>query len=175
MGTAVADINGNWSFTTPTLGEGHTPLPRRHQRYGHRPDLRSNRCRRSTAPNTPGVFNADGSVLTGQAEAGSTVSIRMPDGTIYTTTANGSGTYTCPFAKNRLKANTDADRDRCRREHLTTGTGTAPTLPLSAANNVDELNFTTTATVTNAQYSDYGFCWSVRSETSCCWGTTVRR
>lgn len=161
MGTAVADINGNWTFTTPTLGEGtHAFTATATNGTGTGPisgaiavvvDL--------TAPNTPtGVFNADGSVLTGQAEAGSTVSIRMPDGTIYTTTANGSGTYTFTFANKQTEGETltltatDAAGNTSQQ-----GQALAPTLPLSAANNVDELNFTTTATVTNAQYSDYGF------------------
>jgi outer membrane protein assembly factor BamA len=95
--------------------------------------------------------------LTGQAEAGSTVSIRLPDGTIYTTTANGSGTYTFTFVNKQTEGETLTltATDAAGNTSLQ-GQALAPTLPLSAANNVDELNFTTTATVTNAQYSDYG-------------------
>ncbi|WP_255580108.1 BapA/Bap/LapF family large adhesin, partial [Enterobacter sp. BIDMC 29] len=37
------------------------------------------------------------------------------------------------------------------------GSALAPVVPLSASNNVEELDISTTATVTNSQYSDYGF------------------
>lgn len=112
----------------------------------------------TTAPNAPtGQFNADGSVLTGQAEAGSTVTIRLPDGTTYTATANASGSYSLTFVNKQTDGGTLTltATDTAGNTSLP-GQVLAPNLPLSAANNVDELNFTTTATVTDAQYSDYG-------------------
>lgn len=111
------------------------------------------------APNAPnGTFNADGSVLTGSAEAGSTVTIRLADGSLVTTTANSGGTYSYTFLNKQTEGQsltitaTDAAGNTSPN-----GSALAPVVPLSASSNVEELDISTTATVTNAQYSDYGF------------------
>ncbi|WP_368543640.1 BapA/Bap/LapF family large adhesin [Enterobacter soli] len=160
MGTVVADVNGNWSFTAPALSEGsHAFTAIATNGTGTGPVSGSIAVVvDTTAPGIPtGTFNADGSVLTGQAEAGSTVTIRLPDGTTYTTTANASGVFTLNFANKQTEGGilTLNATDAAGNTSLA-GQVTAPNLPLSAANNLDELNFTTTATVTDAQYSDYG-------------------
>lgn len=161
MGTVVADGSGNWSFTTPALGEGaHAFTATASNSAGTSPvsgattvivDL--------TAPTAPtGTFNADGSVLTGNAEAGSTVSIRLADGTTVTTTAGSNGTYSYTFLNKQTEGQTlqitatDAAGNTSQ-----PGSALAPVVPLSASNNVEELDLSTTATVTNSQYSDYGF------------------
>ncbi|MGK4352154.1 BapA/Bap/LapF family large adhesin [Enterobacter sichuanensis] len=161
MGTVVADGSGNWSFTTPALGEGaHAFTATASNSAGTSPvsgattvivDL--------TAPTAPtGTFNADGSVLTGNAEAGSTVTIRLADGTTVTTTAGSNGTYSYTFLNKQTEGQTlqitatDAAGNTSQ-----PGSALAPVVPLSASNNVEELDLSTTATVTNSQYSDYGF------------------
>jgi VCBS repeat-containing protein len=161
MGTVVADGSGNWSFTTPALGEGaHAFTATASNASGTSPisgattvivDL--------TAPTAPtGTINADGSVLTGNAEAGSTVSIRLADGTTVTTTAGSNGTYSYTFLNKQTEGQTlqITATDAAGNTSLP-GSALAPVVPLSASNNVEELDLSTTATVTNSQYSDYGF------------------
>jgi len=160
IGTTLADGSGNWSFTTPAMGEGsHAFTATATNGSGTGPvSAAMTVIVDTTAPNAPtGQFNADGSVLTGQAEAGSTVTIRLPDGTTYTATANASGSYSLAFVNKQTDGGTLTltATDTAGNMSLP-GQVLAPNLPLSAANNVDELNFTTTATVTDAQYSDYG-------------------
>lgn len=160
MGTVTADVNGNWSFTAPALSEGaHTFTATASNGTGTGPVSGSIAVVvDTTAPGIPtGTFNADGSVLTGQAEAGSTVTIRLPDGTTYTTTANASGVFSLTFANKQTEGGTlTLNATDAAGNTSLPGQAIAPNLPLSAANNLDELNFTTTATVTDAQYSDYG-------------------
>ncbi len=111
------------------------------------------------APTAPtGTFNADGSVLTGNAEAGSTVSIRLADGSTVTAIAGSNGTYSYTFLNKQTEGQTlqITATDVAGNTSLP-GSALAPVLPLSASNNVEELNLSTTATVTNSQYSDYGF------------------
>jgi hypothetical protein len=106
MGTVTADVNGSWSFTAPALSEGtHTFTATASNGTGTGPVSGSIAVVvDTTAPGIPtGTFNADGSVLTGQAEAGSTVTIRLPDGTTYTTTANASGVFTLTFANKQTE------------------------------------------------------------------------
>ena len=97
-------------------------------------------------------------MLTGNAEAGSTVSIRLADGTTVTTTAGSNGTYSYTFLNKQTEGQTlqitatDAAGNTSQ-----PGSALAPVVPLSASNNVEELDLSTTATVTNSQYSDYGF------------------
>lgn len=79
MGTATADINGDWSFTTPVLSQGSHAFTATATNVvgGVGPvSSPSTIIVDTVAPNAPtGTFNADGSVLTGSAEAGSTVTI----------------------------------------------------------------------------------------------------
>lgn len=161
MGTVTADVNGNWSFTTPVLSEGpHTFTATASNGSGTSPistpttvivDL--------TAPTAPtGTFNADGSVLTGNAEAGSTVTIRLTDGTTVTTTAGSNGTYSYTFLNKQTEGQTlQITATDAAGNVSQPGSALAPVVPLSASTNVEELELTTTATVTNSQYSDYGF------------------
>lgn len=162
MGTATTDINGDWSFTTPILSQGSHAFTATATNVvgGVGPVSTPTTIIVDTvAPNAPnGTFNADGSVLTGSAEAGSTVTIRLPDNSTVTTVANSNGTYSYTFINKQTEGNalqitaTDAAGNTS-----TPGTVLSPVVPLSASNNVEELDISTTATVTNAQYSDYGF------------------
>lgn len=161
MGTAVADSSGNWTFTTPALSEGsHAFTATATNSSGTSPiSSATSVIVDLTAPTAPtGTFNADGSVLTGNAEAGSTVSIRLGDGSTVTTIAGSNGTYSYTFLNKQTEGQTlqitatDAAGNTSQ-----PGSALAPVVPLSASNNVEELDISTTATVTNSQYSDYGF------------------
>ncbi|HCT5583957.1 TPA: BapA prefix-like domain-containing protein [Enterobacter kobei] len=164
VGTVTADASGNWTLpqTTTTLTQGT------HNFTATATDAAGNTSVASTvttitvdttAPTAPtGTFNADGSVLTGNAEAGSTVTIRLADGSTVTAIAGSNGTYSYTFTNKQTEGQTlqitatDAAGNTSQ-----PGSALAPVVPLSASNNVEELDLSTTATVTNSQYSDYGF------------------
>ena len=164
VGTVTADGSGNWTLpqTTTTLTQGT------HNFTATATDAAGNTSVASavttiivdtTAPTAPtGTFNADGSVLTGTAEAGSTVSIRLADGSTVTVIAGSNGTYSYTFINKQTEGQTlqITATDVAGNTSLP-GSALAPVVPLSASNNVEELNLSTTATVTNSQYSDYGF------------------
>ncbi|MCU6161348.1 BapA prefix-like domain-containing protein [Enterobacter bugandensis] len=163
VGTVTADGNGNWTLPeTTTLTQGT------HNFTATATDAAGNTSPASavttiivdlTAPTAPtGTFNADGSVLTGNAEAGSTVTIRLADGSTVTTTAGSNGTYSYTFVNKQTEGQTlqITATDAAGNISLP-GSALAPVVPLSASNNVEELDLSTTATVTNSQYSDYGF------------------
>ncbi|MFV7477277.1 BapA/Bap/LapF family large adhesin [Enterobacter pseudoroggenkampii] len=164
VGTVTADGSGNWTLpqTTTALAEGT------HNFTATATDAAGNTSVASAvttiivdtiAPTAPtGTFNADGSVLTGTAEAGSTVAIRLADGSTVTATAGSNGTYSYTFINKQTEGQTlqITATDAAGNTSLP-GSALAPVVPLSASNNVEELNLSTTATVTNSQYSDYGF------------------
>ncbi|MCE1398393.1 Ig-like domain-containing protein [Enterobacter cloacae] len=163
VGTVTADTNGNWTLPeTTTLTQGT------HNFTATATDAAGNTSPASavttvivdlTAPTAPtGTFNADGSVLTGNAEAGSTVTIRLPDGSTVTTTAGSNGTYSYTFVNKQTEGQTlQITATDAAGNVSQPGSALAPVVPLSASNNVEELELSTTATVTNSQYSDYGF------------------
>lgn len=164
VGTVTADGSGNWTLpqTTTTLAEGS------HNFTATATDAAGNTSTASAvttiivdtiAPTAPtGTFNADGSVLTGNAESGSTVAIRLADGSTVTAIAGSNGTYSYTFTNKQTEGQTlqITATDVAGNTSLP-GSALAPVVPLSASNNVEELNLSTTATVTNSQYSDYGF------------------
>ena len=163
IGTVTADASGNWTLPeTTTLTQGT------HNFTATATDAAGNTSVASavttitvdlTAPSAPtGTFNADGSVLTGSAEAGSTVTIRLVDGSTVTTIAGSNGTYSYTFTNKQTEGQTlqITATDAAGNTSLP-GSALAPVVPLSASNNVEELDLSTTATVTNSQYSDYGF------------------
>ncbi|HCR1841582.1 Ig-like domain-containing protein [Enterobacter kobei] len=164
VGTVTADASGNWTLpqTTTTLTQGT------HNFTATATDAAGNTSVASTvttiivdttAPTAPtGTFNADGSVLTGNAEAGSTVTIRLADGSTVTAIAGSNGTYSYTFTNKQTEGQTlqITATDAAGNTSLP-GSALAPVVPLSASNNVEELDLSTTATVTNSQYSDYGF------------------
>ncbi|MCS5452236.1 BapA/Bap/LapF family large adhesin [Enterobacter huaxiensis] len=162
MGTVVADGAGNWSFTTPVMAEGsHAFTATASNGSGTSPVSSATTVIVDiTAPNTPtGTFNPDGSVLTGSAEAGSTVTISTSTGTVLgTATAGSNGTYSFTFLNKQTEGQTlQVTATDAAGNSSQPGSALAPVVPLSASTNVEELDLTTTATVTNSQYSDYGF------------------
>jgi len=112
----------------------------------------------TVAPGTPqGTFNADGSILSGTAEAGSTITLLLSDNSVVTTTANAQGNWSYTFTDKQSEGEriTLSATDAAGNTSVT-GTVIAPNLPLSASDNVVGLALTTNATVSTAQYSDYG-------------------
>ncbi len=161
MGTVTANASGNWSFTTPVLSEGpHAFTATASNGSGTSPISTSTTVIVDlTAPTAPtGTFNADGSVLTGSAEAGSTVTIRLADNSTVTATADSNGSWSYTFLNKQTEGQTlqITATDAAGNVSLP-GSALAPVVPLSASTNAEELALTTTATVTNSQYSDYGF------------------
>ncbi|KLP92994.1 hypothetical protein ABR37_12000 [Enterobacter hormaechei subsp. hoffmannii] len=161
MGTVTANASGNWSFTTPVLSEGpHAFTATATNGSGTSPISTSTTVIVDlTAPTAPtGTFNADGSVLTGSAEAGSTVTIRLADNSTVTATADSNGSWSYTFLNKQTEGQTlqITATDAAGNVSLP-GSALAPVVPLSASTNAEELALTTTATVTNSQYSDYGF------------------
>lgn len=161
MGTVVADGAGNWTFTTPALSEGsHAFTASASNATGTGPISGATTVIVDvTAPTQPtGTFNTDGSVLTGNAEAGSTVTIRLADNSTVTTTADSNGNFTYTFLNKQTEGQTlQITATDAAGNVSPIGSALAPVVPLSASTNVEELELSTTATVTNAQYNDYGF------------------
>lgn len=160
MGTVTADASGNWTFTTPALGDGsHAFTATATNATGTGPVSAPTTVIVDTiAPTAPdGSFNADGSVLTGTAEAGSTVTIRLGDNTTVTTTADANGSYSYTFLNKQTEGQTlqITATDAAGNVSLS-GSAVAPVVPLSASTNLEEMALTSTATITNEQYSDYG-------------------
>ena len=162
LATVTTNGSGNWTYTpNPALGEGSHAFTATAANSAGSSIISASTTIivDTTAPDTPvGTFNSDGSVLSGTAEAGSTITLLMPNNTVFTTTADSNGQWSYNFANKQSEGEnirvsaTDAAGN-------TSGVGSiiAPDLPLSASDNVVELAVTTDATVTNAQYSDYGF------------------
>jgi len=161
IGTAAANASGAWTFTpTTALGEGsHAFTAAASNATGTGPASASTSVIVDTlAPANPtGTFNADGSVLSGTAEAGSTITIRLPDNSTVTTTAGANGSWSYTFQDKQSDGEqinvsaTDA-AGNVSGNYLVT----APVVPLSASDNLVELDLATNAQVTNVQYSDYG-------------------
>ena len=104
-----------------------------------------------------GTVSADGASISGTAEAGSTVSITLSTGLTVTTTANSSGNYTYTFDRKQTSGeNISVSATDAVGNASTPTQVTAPTLPISASDNVENLELTSSATVTTEQLSDYG-------------------
>ncbi|MGM8946368.1 BapA/Bap/LapF family large adhesin [Enterobacter asburiae] len=181
VGTGTADGNGSWSIllnTTLTAGA--------HSFTAQATDAAGNTSVSSTSfsltvdtappalpvltsilddvgnaatPVANGGFTNDAQpTLSGTAEAGSTVKIFDNGVQIGSVTATGGAwSFTpSPALSNGPHNLTFTATDAAGNTSLP-GSALAPVVPLSASNNVEELNLSTTATVTNSQYSDYGF------------------
>ncbi|HAS1430561.1 TPA: BapA prefix-like domain-containing protein, partial [Enterobacter hormaechei] len=143
MGTVTANASGNWSFTTPVLSEGpHAFTATASNGSGTSPISTSTTVIVDlTAPTAPtGTFNADGSVLTGSAEAGSTVTIRLADNSTVTATADSNGSWSYTFLNKQTEGQTlqITATDAAGNVSLP-GSALAPVVPLSASTNVEEL------------------------------------
>ncbi|TLU61264.1 BapA prefix-like domain-containing protein [Enterobacter sp. MF024] len=161
LATVTTNAAGVWTYTpTVPLGNGsHAFTATAGNAVGTSPVTPLSTVIVDTvAPGTPqGTFNADGSVLSGTAEAGSTITLLLSDNSVVTTTANAQGGWSYTFLDKQSEGEritlsaTDAAGNTSA-----TGTVIAPNLPLSASDNVVGLALTTNATTSTAQYSDYG-------------------
>jgi VCBS repeat-containing protein len=161
MGNTTANSSGSWSFTpTGALSEGSHAFTATATNANGTGSFSSAATVivDITPPAIPtAIVSADGSTVSGIAEANSTVTITLTGGGSITATANASGNYSATLPVRQIEGQalsvsaTDAAGN--------TGPAlsvNAPTLPLAADSNVVDLALTTTSTVTTEHYSDYG-------------------
>lgn len=161
LGSVQAGADGSWSYTSgSSLSDGthaFTATATNDNGTGSASGAISVLVD-TTPPAIPtAVVSADGSTISGMAEANSTVTISLPGGVILTTTANAQGGYTLTFPTRQI----DGEALSVTATDLAGNTSqpiglTAPTLPLSATDNVLDLALTSPATITTQHYSDYG-------------------
>lgn len=160
MGTVVA-TNGTWSYTPGTLTDGShafTATATNVNGTGS-PSTAITVTVDTIAPLTPtATISADGTTISGTAEANSTVNITLPGGTVITTTANGSGAYSLTLPTREIGGEQlSVTASDAAGNTSPSVTAIAPTLPLAANDNVIDLALSSTATVSPpVHYNDYG-------------------
>lgn len=160
MGTVVA-TNGTWSYTPGTLSEGShafTATATNINGTGS-PSTAITVTVDTIAPLTPtATISADGTTISGTAEANSTVNITLPGGTVITTTANGNGAYSLTLPTREIGGEQlSVTASDAAGNTSPSVTAIAPTLPLAANDNVIDLALSSTATVSPpVHYNDYG-------------------
>ncbi|TDN58408.1 BapA/Bap/LapF family large adhesin [Scandinavium goeteborgense] len=162
LGTTTANGSGAWSFTpTANMTEGsHAFTATATNANGTGATSLSTSINiDTTAPSAPTIaISADGSTLSGVAEANSTITITLPNnaGTL-TATAGSDGNWTLNLPVRQIEGQllTATATDVAGN---TSGQGSvnAPTLPLSAGDNITNLPLTSTATTTTEHLTDYG-------------------
>jgi large repetitive protein len=162
LGTTTANASGVWTFTpTSNMTEGsHTFTATATNANGTGAASSSFSINiDTTAPSTPTIaISADGSTLSGMAEANSTVTITLPGGAgTLTTTAGSNGSWSLTLPVREIEGQT-LSATATDQAGNTSGSASviAPVLPLSAGDNVTNLALTSTATTTTDHYSDYG-------------------
>ncbi|WP_416202317.1 BapA/Bap/LapF family large adhesin [Klebsiella sp. RIT-PI-d] len=162
IGTTTVATDGSWSFTPGiNLAQGT------HNLSATATDAAGNTGGASAlysvivdtlAPPAPqATLSADGGAIGGTAEAGSTVIVTLPGNVQLTTTASASGAWSISLSDRQTEGEAIAVTARDSAGNVSPATTlTAPVLPLSASDNVTELDLTTDATVTTENYTDYG-------------------
>ncbi|WP_439645593.1 BapA/Bap/LapF family large adhesin [Citrobacter rodentium] len=160
IGTTTANAEGNWSFAPSTaIADGtHALTATATNANGTSTFSPTFSVTVDTVTAAPtGSVSGDGASISGTAEAGSTVTITLSTGETVTTTANSSGNYTYTFDRKQTSGENISVSATDAVGNVSTPTQVqAPTLPISASDNVENLTITTDATVTNSDYSDYG-------------------
>ncbi|HHH2810426.1 TPA: beta strand repeat-containing protein, partial [Citrobacter amalonaticus] len=160
IGSTSVDAQGNWSLTPQAnIADGTHILTATATNTNGTSTLSSGyTVTVDTVTAAPtGTVSADGASISGTAEAGSTVSITLSTGLTVTTTANSSGNYTYTFDRKQTSGeNISVSATDAVGNASTPTQVTAPTLPISASDNVENLELTSSATVTTEQLSDYG-------------------
>ncbi|EMX9182038.1 BapA prefix-like domain-containing protein [Citrobacter sedlakii] len=160
IGTTTANAQGSWSFTPPAdIADGaHALTATATNANGTGTFSSTFNVTIDTVTAAPtGSISADGASISGTAEAGSTVTITLSTGETLTTTANSSGNYTLTFDRKQTSGeNISVSATDAVGNVSTTTQVQAPTLPIAASDNVENLTITTDATVTTNDYSDYG-------------------
>ena len=161
LGSTTADAQGNWSFTpssaldngvhsftvTATNVNG-TSAPS--QAFGINVD--------TVAPDAPtATVSADGSSISGTAEANSSVTVTLPGGATVTATTDGSGNWTANLPTRQIDGESLTVTTTDGAGNVSPPyTATAPDLPLAANDNIVNLPLVTEAEVTTQHYDDYG-------------------
>ncbi|MBE0229851.1 BapA/Bap/LapF family large adhesin [Enterobacter hormaechei] len=154
LGTAVADGSGSFNATiTPAQTAGESLIVFATDKAGNAGITTSVIAPITTIPNAPVIANIDDNVgtVTGNLTNGKTT-----DDTTPTLSGTAQPNATITLYNNGVLMGTVTATDAAGNVSLP-GSALAPVVPLSASTNAEELALTTTATVTNSQYSDYGF------------------
>ncbi|WP_213716523.1 BapA/Bap/LapF family large adhesin [Cedecea lapagei] len=161
LGTVTANASGVWTFTpTGALGDGvhaFTATATNANGTGGA-SLPTSVIVDTIPPLIPtGVISADGSTITGVAEANSTVTITLPGGITVTGTANASGAFSITLPTRQIEGQSLSISAADAAGNVSPSLSiTAPILPLSASSNVIDMALTSNATITTEHYSGYG-------------------
>ncbi|MEW5562070.1 BapA/Bap/LapF family large adhesin [Enterobacter asburiae] len=162
LGTTTANASGVWTFTpggNVTEGLHAFTATATNANGTGSPSASFSVIVDTLAPGAPSIsISTDGSTLSGQAEANSTVTITLPGGGgTLTTTAGSDGHWSLTLPVRQIEGQllTATATDVAGN---TSGQGqvTAPVLPLSANDNVTSLALTSTATTSTEHLTDYG-------------------
>lgn len=161
LATVTANASGIWTFTpTNALGEGaHAFTATATNANGTgAASLPASIIVDTIPPLIPtGVISADGSTITGVAEANSTVTITLPGGITVTGTANASGAFSITLPTRQIEGQSLSISAADAAGNVSPSLSiTAPILPLSASSNAVELALTSNAEITTSHYSGYG-------------------
>ena len=161
LGTVTANASGVWTFTpTGALGDGvHAFTATATNANGTgAASLATSVIVDTIPPLIPtGVISADGSTITGVAEANSTVTITLPGGITVTGTANASGAFSITLPTRQIEGQSLSISAADAAGNVSPSLSiTAPVLPLAASSNVVDLALTSNAEITTAHYSGYG-------------------
>jgi flagellar hook assembly protein FlgD len=101
LATVTTNGSGSWTYTpNPALGEGSHAFTATAANSAGTSIISGSTTIivDVTPPGTPvGTFNADGSLLSGTAEAGSTITLLLPNNSTLTTTADANGNWSYTF------------------------------------------------------------------------------
>jgi VCBS repeat-containing protein len=161
LGTVTANASGVWTFTpTGALGDGvHAFTATATNANGTgAASLATSVIVDTVPPLIPtGVISADGSTITGVAEANSTVTITLPGGITVTGTANASGAFSITLPTRQIEGQSLSISAADAAGNVSPSLAiTAPVLPLAASSNVVDLALTSNAEITTEHYSGYG-------------------
>lgn len=162
LGTTTANASGIWAFTPSgnvTEGAHAFTATATNANGTGSPSAPVSIVVDTTAPSVPVInISADGSTLTGTAEANSTVTITLPGGAgTLTTTAGSNGSWSITLPVREIEGQVISATATDAAGNISgPGSVTAPILPLSASDNVTSLALTSTATTSTQHFTDYG-------------------
>ena len=161
MGTTVAGAGGIWTYAPTALSEGtHNFTATATNANGTGSfSAPATVIVDTIAPLAPtATISADGTTISGSAEANSTVTITLPGGATVSTLANGNGTYSVALPTREIGGEVLSVKATDAAGNVSPSVNaTAPILPLAADDNVVNLALTSGATISPpVHYSDYG-------------------
>lgn len=162
VGTTTANGSGAWTFTPPanvTEGAHAFTATASNANGAGSPSAPFSVIVDTTAPAAPGIaISADGSVLSGTAEANSTITITLPNGGgTLTTTAGSNGSWSLTLPVRQIDGlSISATATDVAGNTSGPNSVLSPNLPLSANDNITNLALTSDATTTTEHLTDYG-------------------